>query len=66
MTDIPRAEIFSFEVETPDLAILTYVVHGAKVRVGVSPRQVELLEIMLPRVRCQMMPPDGTQGGGAT
>lgn len=57
MADIPRAEIFSFEVDKSDLATLTYCVHGAKVRVALSPRQVELLEMMLPRVRRSMSPP---------
>lgn len=58
MAEPARAEIFSFEVESEDLAVLTYVVRGFRIVVGLSPRQVELLEMMLPRVRREMSPSD--------
>lgn len=54
MPDFIRAEILSFEVFSPDLAVLTYTARGATCRLAIGPCQVEFLDTVAPRIRHAM------------
>lgn len=54
MTDIPRADIVSLDVRTPDCAVLTYTVHGATCRIALGINQVEIIRLMAARVHIAM------------
>ena len=49
-----RAEIFSYEVECPDRAVLTFTAHGLKCRLALGINQAEFLRHAAPRVHVAM------------
>jgi hypothetical protein len=54
VSDLPRADIVSLDVQTPDCAVLTYTVHGAPCRIALGINQVEIIRLMSSRVQIAM------------
>lgn len=54
MSDLVRAEILSFEVDTPDRAVLTFTAKGLTCRLALGANQVEFLDTVSPRIRIAM------------
>jgi len=54
VTDLPRADIVSFDVHSPDCAVLTYTAHGATCRIALGINQVEIIRLQSARVQIAM------------
>lgn len=54
MSDLVQAEILSFEVDTPDRAVLTFTSKTLTCRLALGPNQVEFLDTVARRIRIAM------------
>jgi hypothetical protein len=54
MPDLIQAEILSFEVDTPDRAVLTFTAKGVTWRLAFGDCQVEFLRQVAPRIHIAM------------
>ena len=54
MSDLVHAEILSFEVDTPDRAILTFTAKNMTCRLALGACQVEFIDTVAPRIRIAM------------